>query len=104
MFLLPFIVLSGILIVTNHAPEFFKFFFNFNFLDSALKGVLNAILGLGRRKTECNDFYCHLGNPEKLLKDFGAIIEISRAFKVILVYIVICQIVSYLIIRYRLRK
>ncbi|KAG5667475.1 hypothetical protein PVAND_015455 [Polypedilum vanderplanki] len=104
MFLLPFIVLSGILIVTSHTPEFFKFFFDFNFLDSTLKGVLNSVLGLGRRKAECDDLYCHLVEPGKLLSDFGAVIDISRAFKVILIYIVICQIISYLIIRYRLRK
>ncbi|KAG5672394.1 hypothetical protein PVAND_002525 [Polypedilum vanderplanki] len=103
MLLSPFFLFSGIMILSKDAPEIFSFFFNTNFLDSSLKGVLNSVLGFNRTKLPCDEIFCFLENPKKMLRDFGANIDITKAYYILIIYILISQILAFTFINYRLK-
>lgn len=92
------------MITTKDAHPFFHIFFNGNFLDSGLKGVLNSVLGFNRNKFECDEIYCHFMDPKKVLRDFGANIDVTQAFSILLLYIIFCQIASFILFKYRLKN
>lgn len=92
------------MITTKDANQLFHLFFNGNFLDCGLKGILNSVLGFNRRKLECDEIYCHLVDPKKFLKDLGAEVNITHAFGIIVLYILFCQGFAFLLFRYRLKN
>jgi len=102
-FLTPFFLFSAIMITTKDANPFFKIFFQGNFIDCGLKGVLNSVLGLNRSKLECDEIYCHFMDPKKVLRDFGANVDMTHAFSILLLYILFCQVASFILFRYRLK-
>lgn len=104
MFLMPFFVFSSIMILNKDAHKFFHFFFDTNFLNCGLQGVILSVFGFNRTKMNCDEIYCHFDNPKKVLRDFGVYSDIKRAFSIILIYFVVCQIMTYLLMRYRLKK
>lgn len=103
-FLTPFFLFSAIMITTKDANPFFKIFFQGNFLDCGLKGVLNSVLGFNRSKLECDEIYCHFMDPKKVLRDFGANVDMTQAFSILLLYILFCQAASFILFRYRLKN
>jgi ATP-binding cassette, subfamily G (WHITE), member 1 len=92
------------MLLTEHAPPIFRIFFELNYLDNALKGVVTSILGMNREKLPCDDMYCHFGNPKKVMRDFGAEVDLTKAFSVIFVYYTVFQIITYFMMRYRLKN
>lgn len=103
--LTPFFLFSAIMILTKDVQPFFMVFFEMNFLDNALKAIVTSILGMNRSKLPCDaEIYCHFGDPKKILRDFGALIEFSKAFSVISFYIVVLHGLTFLLIRYRLKN
>lgn len=103
-FLTPIFLFSAVMVLTKDVHNFFQIFFELNYLDNALKGIITSVLGLNRTKLPCDEIYCHFADPKKVLRDFGANIEFSKAFTVIIIYFTIFHTVSYFLIRYRLKN
>lgn len=103
-FLTPFFLFSAIMITTKDAHPFFHIFFKGNFLDCSLKAILNSVLGFNRKKLECDEIYCHFENPKKVLRDFGAEINMTYAFSILMLYVLFCQVASFILFRYRLKN
>jgi hypothetical protein len=101
---MPCFLFSAIMILTKHTHPVFQIFFETNFLDNALKGVVNSVLGFDRAKIPCDEIFCHFGNPKKVIRDFGVSVDMTKAFCVIFSYIVVFQIVSFVLIRFRLKN
>lgn len=77
--------------------------FNINFLNMAFKGAVNSVLGLNRTKLDCDQIYCHFSDPKKFLRDFEAEVDLMQVFYTILIYYVVCQFGSFMLISYRLK-
>lgn len=92
------------MVLTKDVHQFFLVFFEFNYLDNALKGIVTSVLGLNRAKLPCDEIYCHFSDPKKVLRDFGADIDFSKAFAVIILYFAVFHAVSYFLIRFRLKN
>ncbi|XP_070503278.1 ATP-binding cassette sub-family G member 1-like [Chironomus tepperi] len=103
-FLTPFFLFSSIMITTKDALPLFQIFFYGNFLDCGLKGVVNSVLGFNRSKLKCDEIYCHYMDPKKVLRDFGANVDIFQASSILLLYILFCQATSFILFRYRLKN
>ena len=67
------------------------------------KGVLNSILGLNRTRMECDQLYCHYSDPKMFLRDFECEVDLMDVFYLILTYIIVCQVTSFIFISYRLK-
>lgn len=81
----------------------FRPFFELNFFNMAIKGAVNSIFGFGRTRLECDDIYCHFNDPKKILRDFECEIDVMHAFYTLLIYFVVCHVVSLVLISYRLK-
>jgi hypothetical protein len=61
------------------------------------------VLGFGRKKLPCDEIYCHFNDPKKVLRDFGAEINIYFVYGILIVNFLIFQIAAYKMIAYRLK-
>ncbi|CRL06232.1 CLUMA_CG018947, isoform A [Clunio marinus] len=105
MFLAPFFMFSSAVIQMKDAANYFHWLFHANFLDNAIKGTLNAIYGLDRSKIECvDDIYCHYSYPKKVLQEFSIYISIWRVLFVLTLYAIFTRILTFIFIKYRLKK
>lgn len=84
--------------------EVFHFLYYGNFLDSAIKGSLQAIFGLKRTKMMCDDIYCHFSYPSKVLSEFEVNANIERVLLLLLAYAVVTRIITFFFIKYRLKN
>lgn len=101
---MPLFMFSSALIIPSDIPPIFQIFFDSNFLDYEIKGAMTSIFGLNRSKLACDEIYCHLGNPTKLLRDFEMEVDLVKAFSVILFYFLLFRIVGFILIRFRLKN
>ena len=81
----------------------FRPVFEVNFFNMGIKGAVNSIFGFNRTRLECDEIYCHFNDPKKILRDFECDIDVMNAFYILLIYFVVCQMVSLIFITYRLK-
>ena len=101
--ILPFFVLSTVAIFARDTHPIFTSFFHINYFNVALAGSTTAVLGMNRTKLKCEELYCHFVDPKKILHDFERDIDIMYAFNVLFVYLIICHIGAFVLIRYKLK-
>lgn len=92
------------MILAKDTHQIFRFLYSLCFIDYTLKGISNAVLGLGRTKMPCSDVFCVLGNPSHVIKEFGLGIDITKAFIVITFYILLFHVAGFILIRFRLKN
>jgi hypothetical protein len=100
---MPFFLFSSFVIFAKDTHPVLTYIFNANFLNMAFKGSVNSLLGLNRTKFECDKLYCHYADPKKILRDFEMNVDLSQAVLIIIVYYILTQILSFLLINYRLK-
>ena len=49
-------------------PTFINILMKFSYIRVAAVGLVITVFGFGREDLECNDIYCHFGDPKVLLR------------------------------------
>lgn len=101
---MPFFALSSAVVLMKDTPYFFHWMFESNFVNNAIKGLLQVLFGLNRTKMRCDADYCHYGYPDKVLKDFEAQVSFERVLLVLLAYAVFSRLIAFIFIKYRLKS
>jgi hypothetical protein len=92
------------MIISKDTHKIYRFFYSLCFIDHSLKGVSNAVLGLGREKIPCDEIYCVYGNPNQVMKEFALKSDITIGFIVIFLYMILFNVIAYVLIRFRLKN
>lgn len=102
IFLSPFFAFSSATLQMKHTSELFHWLFHANFVENAIKGTLQTIYGFNRTKMECDIIYCHYTYPSRMLDEVGRA-DIEQVLAVLIAYAIGSRIVTYLLIKYRLK-
>lgn len=104
IFLAPFFTFSSATILMKDTLSCFHWVFELNFVDNAIKGSMQAIFGMNRSKLDCSEMYCHYSYPIKILQEVEASSSFERSLLVLTIYTVLTRILSFILIRCRLRS
>ncbi|XP_070503700.1 ATP-binding cassette subfamily G member 4-like isoform X2 [Chironomus tepperi] len=102
-FLIPFFSMSIMSIFARDTIPLFRPFFELNFFNMGIKGAVISIFGFNRTRLDCDEIYCHFNDPKKILRDFECEIDVMQSVYTLIIYYIICQIVSVIFINYRLK-
>lgn len=74
-----------------------------SFMKHALDGYISLILGFDRAKMECEEVYCHFVSPQKFMSEIDNVENIPKVFYSLATIWAIFHVITYCIMRYRLR-
>lgn len=105
MFLMPFFAFSSAVVLMKDTPSYFHWLFEMNFVNNAIKGMLQTIFGMNRSKIRCDKaMYCHYSYPDKLLRDFEGHVSLERVLTVLVAYAIVSRIIAFVFVKYRLKN
>lgn len=104
MFLAPFFVFSTATVLMKDTSPFFHGFFEYNFMDNAIKGSFQTIFGFNRTKMECDAIYCHYSYPKKVLDELEVAVSVERALLIISAYAICSRLITFALIKFRLKS
>lgn len=98
------IVFEGAFILSKDIPGSLKWLFEINYAHYALEGVRSLIFGFDRTKLNCNEIYCHFGDPKKITKIIGLSENLPKVYRGLFTSLILVHIAAYCVMRYRLRN
>lgn len=101
---IPIVLFSGFFVNFNAIPSYLQWLTYLSYVRYGFEGAMLSVYGYGREKLNCSEAYCHFRIPSKFLGemtmehanfwvDFGALCA----------FFVFIRIVSYLVLRFKLK-
>lgn len=91
--------------VMKDTPEALHWLFKINYVEASIIASLQTIFGHNRSPLECEDssIFCYFRYPEKILNEFDVTISFERALAISMTYSIVCRVLAYFMLKYRLR-
>lgn len=98
------ILFGGFFILLKDVSSAFHWLFEATYVKHSLDGMNSLILGYNRTKLNCHQIYCHFQSPQKFMQFIGQHENLPKAFYSLSATLIIIHIVTYFIMRYRLKN
>ncbi|XP_057704799.1 ATP-binding cassette sub-family G member 4-like isoform X5 [Corythoichthys intestinalis] len=101
---IPIVLFSGFFVTFKNIPYYLRWISYTCFVRYGFEGVLHSIYGLDRKNLECKEQMCNFEEPQNILQMWDVPEGIIYVDFIILgVFFTIIRVVTYVILRYRIR-
>ncbi|XP_060833124.1 ATP-binding cassette sub-family G member 4-like isoform X3 [Bombus pascuorum] len=102
---MPMILFAGFFLKFREVPSFLQPLCSISFFRYGFEGILQAIYDGDRKNLRCDEIYCPLRSPKKILKDIDMpAISYYMTVLGLSVWIVCLQLLTYLILKWKAHK